>query len=164
MPLTQDSRRESCAPALTSLGVKANRNDSLEGESQGRGFRSWLRSWPHTPNFRKSLLQEYNTPGRQTNLTYMALACFSARSPITGSVYITPWLAFISRMIHTMRKPTQRPAQIRNEIKCPKIGMNAKTMDTINRPIQSTTAARCKNRFCQEWKRTNRLLLYGSVT
>src|SRR5580658_5111465 len=108
--------------------------------------------------------REYNTPGLQTNLTYMALACFSARSPITGSLYITPWLAFISRMIHTMRKPTQRPAQIRNEIKCPKIGMNAKTMDTMNRPIQSTTAARCKNRFCHEWKRTNRLLLYGTVT
>src|ERR1700722_16684983 len=103
--------------------------------------------------------REYNTPGLKTNLTYIALACFSARSPITGSLYITPWFAFISRMIHTMRTPMESPAQRRNEIKCPRMGKNPKTMETMKSPIQSTTAARCKNRFCHEWKRTNRLLL-----
>src|ERR1700721_1087534 len=108
--------------------------------------------------------REYNMAWPRTKRIYIALACFSARSPITGSLYITPWFAFISRMIHTMRMPMESAAQRRNEIKCPRIGINAKTIETMKSPIQSTTAARCKNRFCHEWKRTNRLLLEGSVT
>lgn len=67
--------------------VKANRIDSLSGESQEHEL--------HSLPWGSGIAPSHEHAGRRQRApavdNYIALACFSAMSPITGSFHIWPW-------------------------------------------------------------------------
>lgn len=101
--------------------VKANRIASLEEESQERRaeFISDARA-PYRP--RLALLQPRFERFRFSADLRAYPACFSARSPITGSLNISPWFAFSSRMIQITRPANPTSGQIRI-VRNPRNGM-----------------------------------------
>ena len=75
--------------------------------------------------------------GGWLSILYIAFACFSAMSPITGSFHIWPWFAFNRRMIQRIRPPRPISGQIKM-VSQPSIGMWAIMLSAIHRTIHAT--------------------------
>src|SRR6266702_8199115 len=91
---------------------------------------------------------------RRRRHLYIAFACFSARSPMTGSLYIWPWFAFMRSTIQRM-KPPRLTRRCKGNVIRARIG----TIVKIESPRCRTNSAPAKNRHCHEWKRMKRFLL-----